>query len=140
MASDEALVLALVEAVDRVRGVSRARLADLLVWAGSPGKLLGDGDLHYPDLKPEQLDALRASFDPASAEDWEARLADLRRREPEQRICTVTAPDYPQNLREVFNRPPFLFTRGRLEPTDGRSVAVVAPARRRLRARLWPIA
>lgn len=58
VASDEAVVLALVEAVDRVRGISRARLADLLVWAGSPGKVLDEGDLDYPDLTSEQVDAL----------------------------------------------------------------------------------
>ena len=33
--------------------------------------------------------------------------------------------DYPANLAQVFNRPPFLFVRGRLVPDDRRSVAVV---------------
>ena len=125
MASDEAVVLALVEAVDRVRGISRARLADLLVWAGSPGKVLDGGDLDYPDLTSEQLGALRAAFDPAAADGWEAQLVELRQRDPDVRVCTVTSPGYPVNLRDVYNRPPFLFTRGRLDATDDRSVAVV---------------
>lgn len=37
----------------------------------------------------------------------------------------MTSPDYPENLRDVYDRPPFLFTRGRLEAVDDRSVAVV---------------
>lgn len=41
------------------------------------------------------------------------------------RLLTVLDDDYPANLRLVFNLPPFLFYRGRLEPRDVRSVAVV---------------
>ncbi len=67
MASDDAVVLALVDAVDRVRGISRARLADLLLWAQSPTKVLEDEDLGYPDLGAEQLAALRAAYDPVDA-------------------------------------------------------------------------
>jgi DNA processing protein len=33
--------------------------------------------------------------------------------------------NYPSNLRRVYNRPPFLFVRGTLNPGDERSVAVV---------------
>ena len=32
-------------------------------------------------------------------------------------------PEYPQNLRRIYNRPPFLFVRGRLMDEDNRSVA-----------------
>lgn len=41
------------------------------------------------------------------------------------RLTTVLDPDYPQNLRTIFNRPPFLFYRGRFRKDDARSVAVV---------------
>jgi DNA processing protein len=41
------------------------------------------------------------------------------------RLTTVLDKDYPLNLREIFNRPPFLFYRGELREDDTRSVAVV---------------
>jgi DNA processing protein len=41
------------------------------------------------------------------------------------RLVTVLDDDYPLNLREVYNRPPFLFLRGELRPEDNRSLAVV---------------
>ncbi len=41
------------------------------------------------------------------------------------RLITILDEDYPQNLRLVYNRPPFLWVRGALLPTDDRSIAVV---------------
>lgn len=41
------------------------------------------------------------------------------------RLVTVLDADYPLNLRMVHDRPPALFVRGNLDPTDERSVAVV---------------
>ncbi len=41
------------------------------------------------------------------------------------RLVTVLDDDYPANLRVIYNLPPFLFYRGRLDREDARSVAVV---------------
>ena len=41
------------------------------------------------------------------------------------RLLTVLDDEYPANLRLVFNLPPFLFYRGRIEQRDAKSVAVV---------------
>lgn len=41
------------------------------------------------------------------------------------RLLTVLDDDYPANLRQVYNRPPFLWVRGSLRPDDDRAVAVV---------------
>ncbi len=41
------------------------------------------------------------------------------------RLVTVLDEEYPINLREIHNRPPFLFVRGHLRPEDGRAIAVV---------------
>jgi DNA processing protein len=41
------------------------------------------------------------------------------------KLVTVLDDDYPSNLRLIFNLPPFLFYRGRLQRDDARSVAVV---------------
>ena len=41
------------------------------------------------------------------------------------RLVTVLDDGYPENLRHIFNRPPFLFVRGSLEPADDRAFAIV---------------
>jgi len=41
------------------------------------------------------------------------------------RLVTVLDDGYPENLRHVFNRPPFLFVRGSLEPVDDLAFAIV---------------
>lgn len=41
------------------------------------------------------------------------------------RLLTVLDDEYPSNLRSIHDRPPFLFVRGALLPSDRRSVAVV---------------
>ncbi len=41
------------------------------------------------------------------------------------RLVTVLDEEYPINLREIYNRPPFLFLRGELLPQDNRAIAVV---------------
>ncbi len=38
---------------------------------------------------------------------------------------TYTAPDYPQALKNIYDPPPYLYIRGRLQPADGNAVAVV---------------
>lgn len=45
------------------------------------------------------------------------------------RLVTVLDPDYPENLRGVYDRPPLLFLVGRLEPRDRRAVAVIGSRR-----------
>jgi DNA processing protein len=40
-------------------------------------------------------------------------------------VLTVLDEDYPINLREIYNRPPFLFVRGDLQDEDRRAIAVV---------------
>ncbi len=45
------------------------------------------------------------------------------------KLVTVLDDEYPPNLRLIFNLPPFLFYRGRLEQSDARSVAVVGTRR-----------
>ncbi len=51
------------------------------------------------------------------------------------RLLTVRDEGYPLNLREVYNRPPFLFARGQLMPEDSRAVAVVGSGQASARGR-----
>ncbi len=41
------------------------------------------------------------------------------------RLTTVLDADYPENLREILDLPPFLFCKGRLDPADSYAVAVI---------------
>ncbi|MGP0100773.1 MAG: DNA-processing protein DprA [Solirubrobacteraceae bacterium] len=57
-----------------------------------------------------------------------ARAAEELRRAQDEvgaKLVTVLDDDYPANLRVIYNLPPFLFYRGRLDREDARSVAVV---------------
>jgi len=45
------------------------------------------------------------------------------------RLVSLLDPDYPENLRAVYDRPPLLFVKGQLDPGDSRSVAVIGSRR-----------
>jgi DNA processing protein len=60
-----------------------------------------------------------------AARRWHTVLDRIFADDPELGVVTVLDDDYPANLAQVFNRPPFLFLRGWLVPGDERSVAIV---------------
>ncbi|HEY1634861.1 MAG TPA: DNA-processing protein DprA [Acidimicrobiales bacterium] len=60
-----------------------------------------------------------------SSERWKSVLDRLFAEDPDLSVVTVLDDGYPANLAQVFNRPPFLFLRGRLEARDERSIAIV---------------
>jgi len=66
---------------------------------------------------------LVAAVDEAELERYAEMIESLEARSV--RLLTVLDDDYPANLRQVYNRPPFLWVRGSLPPEDGRAVAVV---------------
>lgn len=121
LSKDQARLLALC----RVKGVNwylvarEAQRPDGLdrLWEGQPteesaeaaaaAKAIVDAG-SYLERSVEEIDALVERADAVGA-----------------RLVTVLDPTYPTNLRLVFNLPPFLFVRGRLEPDDVLSVAVV---------------
>jgi len=41
------------------------------------------------------------------------------------RIITYTSPEYPENLKHIYDPPPFLYVKGDIAPADGNAVAVV---------------
>jgi DNA processing protein len=76
--------------------------------------LAGQGELLGP--APEELAQERVSAAARAIEAWEARGF---------AVVTFLEADYPAQLLTVHQRPPFLFYRGKLDPADARSVAVV---------------
>ncbi len=104
---------------------SRREAAALLALADTtPGSWAEVADAVEAAGTASPLVATR--FEAAEATDrWLAALDGLFAGDPELGIVTVLDDDYPANLARVFNRPPFLFVRGRLLAGDARSVAVV---------------
>lgn len=68
---------------------------------------------------------LHRSIDQGRVEHWLKALDRLAETLPAVRLVTVADSDYPDNLREVYNRPPFLFVHGTLTASDDRAVAIV---------------
>jgi DNA processing protein len=65
----------------------------------------------FGDQRPAPVEHIAAEIDA-----WEAAG---------MRLHTVLDPGYPDNLRAVHDRPPFVFMAGAMVPADGRSIAVV---------------
>lgn len=114
--ADRAALIAVAEdLVPSLNGASAQRLAEALELAASGGI--------------EDLDAawLAAAGDrvvkSGSIDRWRQRLADLEVQGIE--LVTVCDATYPSNLRMVTDRPPLLFVRGALVPSDDRAIAVV---------------
>ncbi len=103
------------------------RVAGLVERAGSASTIVR-GDWGYLEPADEDLavslsEAVReADVEQAAGavEQWATSGADL---------VTVLDAGYPLNLREVHDRPPFLFVRGSLRDQDSRAIAVVGTRR-----------
>lgn len=73
----------------------------------------------------KSLAAIRAAADHLEAHRAWARKVIADAETDGIRLTTVLDPDYPANLRVIFNLPPFLFHRGELRRDDALAVAVV---------------
>lgn len=110
-------------ALCRVPGVSWYFLARQAQRPGGIDDLLAGRSSEKSADAEQSLSAIAESTDSEARREWVGRL--LEGIEPDVRLTTVLDDDYPASLRTVFNLPPFLFFRGRLEPSDAFSVAVV---------------
>ena len=99
------------------------KTASLIEEAGSALALI-DGALPTLDETDAQVvAALRQQITPDEVDRYATQIDTWSA--SGLRLVTVLEDDYPLNLREVYNRPPFLFLRGELLPEDNRSLAVV---------------
>jgi DNA processing protein len=117
---EQAAVLALVEATG---GGEWYRTASVIEDAGSAVRV-ASGQLADLDLfDPIEAQRLAAAVKPGAIERYEELIGRLA----QERVTVVTVLDasYPTNLREVYNRPPFLFVKGSLEAADDQAVAIV---------------
>jgi DNA processing protein len=74
---------------------------------------------------PELLAAVDAGYriDDEELASYERLIAETAQQGAS--LVTVLDEDYPSNLRQAYDRPPFLFVRGQLLPEDDRALAVV---------------
>jgi DNA processing protein len=115
----QACVLALVSAATG----DWSKVAGLLVRTGGVGPVLS-GQVDRIPLDDRALAAeLTRRLEADAVERAETLIADLADRGV--RLVTVLDDDYPPNLHQVFNRPPFLWVRGALTSEDRRAVSVV---------------
>jgi DNA processing protein len=108
----------------RIRGISWELVAREAQRVGRVGPLL-DGDIGEKGQAATEARELLAVAPPLE----ERREEVLREHEAATaagaRLITVLDEDYPENLRVIFNLPPFIYVLGKLQPEDARSVAVV---------------
>src|SRR5436309_3504234 len=88
-------------------------VSQLLEITGSATKVVA-GD--WNGFEPLELRVAVSESDVtlADLEELEAMIAGLA--EQGVSLVTVLDPEYPRNLRLIYNRPPFLFVRGTLSP------------------------
>lgn len=100
------------------------RIADAIADVGSAIKII-DGD--WSGFEDEDASLLHVMAESAHAKESLDKYGALIEEEEADgsHLITVLDSDYPVNLREVYNRPPFLFVRGQLTPADDRAIAVV---------------
>jgi len=101
----------------RLPGQSWPAVADDVEAAGSALEVLCQGPAGQLPLFADEAGAV------SQAEAAEDEIAGWER--DGIRFLTILDPDYPAQLLTVHQRPPFLTFRGRLDPADARSVAVV---------------
>lgn len=104
-----------------MNGASADRFADALEVIGPVGVDQGLAQLDQTDQR--WIEEARAQIGSGELDTWLRLLAELDAEGV--RAVTCADDDYPSNLRMIHNRPPFLFVRGTLLPSDSRAVAVV---------------
>jgi len=102
------------------------KTAALIEEARSAVRVLEGNWTGFEPLEVQQTTA-RDEITPAELEHYVELVESLE--QEGIRLLTILDEDYPRNLREVYNRPPFLFVRGQLVPEDEQAVAVVGTRR-----------
>jgi DNA processing protein len=116
---EQAALLALLERVSQRWHL----VAALVEQTGSALTLIRDGAQALDADEAEFAAKLTAGVSQADVDRYATAIIGWT--QGDIRLVTVLDDGYPLNLQEVFNRPPFLFLRGDLQPQDSRAVAVV---------------
>ena len=111
---------------NKVTGIGAARLRALLDYFGD---LETAWTAHTHDLQQAGLDrrSLTNLLNARDQLDLDAEVERLRRMQVQ--VLTWDDPDYPPNLRQIYNAPPVLYVRGCIEERDEWAVAIVGTRR-----------
>jgi DNA processing protein len=105
------------------------QVADVVEEAGS-AVTVADRSYDFDDEGQAVIARLLADrVNEAMVKRWANVIERALAERPNTRLLTVLDDEYPQNLRRVYDRPPFLFVRGTLQDDDSRSVAIVGTRR-----------
>jgi DNA processing protein len=118
-AREQAAVLALVRAAQG----EWYQTADVIAEAGSALRLLGGEPVIMPAEREQHARELASRVTPADVSQAQALIE--RVTSQGVRLITILDEEYPENLKLIFNRPPFIWVRGQLEPRSLRAIAVV---------------
>jgi DNA processing protein len=97
--------------------------ADVISEAGSAVRLLTGEPVIMPTERREHAEQLVARVKPGAVSSAEAMIEQVTSNGV--RLVTVLDAEYPENLKLIFNRPPFIWVRGQLESRSLRAIAVV---------------
>lgn len=121
--SERAAVLALVSATQG----EWYKTAVLVEDARSALRVLNRDWTGFEPFDVHQVQGLVERVRPDNLRRYEEMIAEHEERGI--RVVTVLDDDYPVNLRQIYNRPPFLFIKGELHDRDNRAVAIVGTRR-----------
>jgi DNA processing protein len=116
---EQAAVLALV----RASAGEWYQTADVISEAGSALRLLSGEPVILSAEREQHARQLISRVTPADVAQEQALID--RVTSQGIRLITVIDEDYPENLKLIFNRPPFIWVRGQLEARNLRAIAVV---------------
>ena len=122
---EQAALLALTETSPR----PWHEVAGLVEGLGSASAVVDGSSAVVDEGENELLRALTERTTVDMVARWGEVIEATLDRIPGSHLLTVLDSDYPENLRKVFNHPPFLFVRGKINHDDARSVAVVGTRR-----------
>lgn len=121
-AQERIAVVALTKAATSAR-TEWYRVATLVDQAGSAQRILDRDWNGFEPFDTEEAERLAKAVTPETL--GESREMVESSEEKGSRLLTILDEGYPENLRSIYNRPPFLFVRGVLKEQDERAVAVV---------------
>lgn len=118
---EQAVLLALIDRADE--NWQWHEIATLVEEMGSARKVLEGAWTGFESFSIGAVEELARRVRPEDVE----KAEELIRAHADKGVTLVTVLDgqYPSNLRQIYNHPPFLFVRGQLLPEDDRSIAVV---------------
>jgi DNA processing protein len=116
---EQAAVLALVQASSG----EWYQTADMIAEAGSAVRLLAGEMPVMSDERRQRATELMSRVSADDISDKQELIDDVS--SAGVRLITIIDEDYPENLKLIFNRPPFIWVRGELDSRNLRSIAVV---------------